>query len=85
MINNDWKTTVINAKTRPGVDCDTDHILVTATLRAKAYKQDKASKQVKYNLERLQDDEVKKEYQVETHNRFSALLEDWKANEKTTK
>ena len=47
MINNEWKSSVINACTRPGVDCDTDHILVTARIRTKAFKNNKGTPPIK--------------------------------------
>ena len=47
MIDNAWRSSVMNARTRPGVDCDTDHILLTAGLRIKAHRQDKARKQTR--------------------------------------
>jgi len=53
MIDKAWRTSVMNSRTRPGVDCDTDHILVTMKLRMKVYKQDKPKKQVRYNLDNL--------------------------------
>ena len=81
MIDSAWKTSVTNARTRPGVDCETDHILVTANLRLKVYKTEKGKYAAKYDLDKLNDPEIKEQYAIETHNRFSALLTDWRANE----
>ena len=81
MINNEWKSSVINATSRPGVDCETDHILVAARVRTKAFKKTKSATSVKFDLEKFNDQTIKDEYEIETHNRFSALLSDWKANE----
>ena len=82
MIDKDWMSSITNARTRPGVDCDGDHILVTANLRMKVYMNAKKECAVKYDLDKLdQDDEVKQQYTIHTENRFSALLTDWTANE----
>lgn len=81
MINSEWKSSVIAACTRPGVDCESDHILVTAKIRTKAFKKASGTPPVRFDLEKLQDPQVKLEYQIETQNRFTALLDDWSANE----
>lgn len=81
MIDKAWRTSVMNSRTRPCVDCDTAHILVTMKLRMKVYKQDKPKKQVRYNLDKLKDPEIKSQFELTTHNQFTALLEDWTANE----
>ena len=74
-------SSITNARTRPGVDCDSDHVLVTANLRMKVYKNGKKTCTLKYDLDKLEDNEVKEMYTVETENKFSVLLADWKANE----
>ena len=64
------------------MDCDSDHVLVTANLRMKIYKNTKKESAVKYDLDKLDvDDEIKQQYTIHTENRFSALLTDWTANE----
>ena len=82
LIDNAWKSTVLNSKTRPGVDCDTDHILVTANLRLKAYRQNKPKPHAKYDTDKLKDPEIAKTFETEAHNRFLPLLEEWSAVEK---
>ena len=81
LIDTAWKSSVTNARTRPGVDCDSDHVLVTANVRMKAFKNDSGTCPVKYDLDKLEDEELKQQYAVETHNRFTVLLSDWRANE----
>ena len=81
LIDTAWKSSVTNARTRPGVDCDSDHVLVTANVRMKAFKNDSGTCPVKYDLDKLEDEESKQQYAVETHNRFTVLLSDWRANE----
>ena len=47
----------------------------------KAFKNDSGTCPVKYDLDKLEDEELKQQYAVETHNRFTVLLSDWRANE----
>ena len=82
MIDTAWMSSITNARTRPGVDCDSDHILVTANLRVKVYMNSKKERAIKYDVDKLDaDDEVKQQYTIHTENRFSALLNEWTANE----
>ena len=74
-------SSITNALTRPGVDCESDHILVTAKLRMKIYKTSKKECATKFDLDKFNDQEIKQQYTVQTDNRFSALLTDWTANE----
>ena len=74
MINSERKSSVISACTRPGVDCESDHILVTAKIRAKAFKKASGTPPVRFDLEKLQDPEVKLEYQKPKNNIESILL-----------
>ena len=82
-IGKEWKSTVLNAKSRPGADCDTDHTLVAATFRLKAYKKEKPKVKAKFDVDKLNDPQIKSAYQLELKNRFSILLEDWTTNMKT--
>ena len=81
MIDTAWMSSITNARTRPGVDCDSDHILVTANLRMKIYKTSKKECAAKYDLDRFNDQEIKQQYTVQTDNKLYALLTDWTANE----
>ena len=68
----------MDAKTRPGVDCDTDHILTTAKLRLKTFRMPKTSNApIRYNLDRLGNAQTANEYAVTTDNRFQVLLDEW--------
>ena len=54
LVRKSWFTSILDAKTRPGVDCDTDHILTTAKLRLKTFRMPKTSNApIRYNLDRL--------------------------------
>ena len=71
-------TSILDAKTRPGADCDTDHILTTAKLRLKTFRMPKTSNApIRYNLDRLGNAQTANEYAVATENRFQVLLDEW--------
>ena len=81
MVNNTYKNTVINSRSRPGADADTDHMLVTAKLRLKAIKSDKSEGPIKFNIDKLKDPVIKQMFEIETQNRFDTLLKDWSLDE----
>ena len=54
---------------------------MTAKIRLKVLKAQKAEAPVRFNLQKLKDPDTKLRYEVETHNRFEALLEDWSTAE----
>ena len=66
---------IINSKSYPGADCDTDHILVLAKIRMRITKR-KEIKSVtkKYNITDLNNTDIATNYAIETHNRFETLL-----------
>ena len=59
-----------------GDDCDTDHYLVVAKVRERLAVNKQAIQKFdgeRYNLRKLNEQEVKKKYQIEITNRFAAL------------
>ena len=83
LIDKNWRTSVLDWKSKPGADCDTDHILVCAKLRLKAYKQQVTKLNQCFDVEQLVKEDIAKACTIETENRFSALLLDWSTTEKT--
>ena len=75
------KSTVLNAKTKPGTECDTDHILVTTRLRMKILKKSKTKSTPKFDISKLENLELALEFSIETSNRFLKLLEIWDEND----
>ena len=63
-----WRSSTQSAKTRPGVDCDTDHVLLIAKFRLKLKKVGEATRPFKYDLNQIPYD-----YMVEETNRFKGL------------
>ena len=82
LIDKRWKTAVLNSKTYPGTDCDTDHILVSAKIRLKALKIPLKKPSPKYDIEKLQDPKTASIFALETSNSFSKLLEVWAEEDK---
>jgi hypothetical protein len=59
-----------------GADCDTDHYLVVEKVRERLAVRKQATQKFygeKFNLRKLNDLEVRKQYKVEITNRFAAL------------
>ena len=59
-----------------GADCDTDHYLVIAKVRQRLAVGKQAAQRVdrqRLNLRKLNEPEVREQYQVEITNRFAAL------------
>ena len=69
---------MLDAKSYPGADGDSDHNLVIAKMRLKALKiRKKEEIPLRFDLNRLAEHDVKTSFAVETENRFEALLEHW--------
>ena len=68
-------SSVTNSKSRPGVDHDTDHILVEAKVRLKMYRSQAKKMSVKHDIEKLDDDKIRTEYTVSTENKVEVLLQ----------
>jgi hypothetical protein len=59
-----------------GVHCSTDHYLVVAKVKESLTVRKEAAQKFdgeKFNLRKLDDLEVRKQYQIEITNRFAAL------------
>ena len=63
-----WRSFIQSAKTRPAVDCGSDHELLIAKFRLKFKKVGKTTRSFRYDLNQISDD-----YTVEVRNRFKGL------------
>ena len=63
-----WRSSIQSAKTRPGVDCGSDHELLIAKFRLKLKKVGKTTRPFRYDLHQIPYD-----YTVEVTNRFKGL------------
>ena len=76
LIDRRRQSSILDVRSFKGADCDTDHYLVVAKIRERlAVSKQKAQKLdgERFNLRKLKDLEVKKQYEIEITNRFSAL------------
>ena len=63
-----WTSSIQSAKTRPGVDCGSDHELLMAKFRLKLKKVGKTTRPFRYDLKQIANN-----YTVEVRNRFKGL------------
>ena len=71
LIKRKWRTSVLNVKTFPGADCDTNHELLSTSIRLKVVKQKAYHRPIRFDFEA-----VDSEYSVEVRNRFANLMQD---------
>ena len=63
-----WRSSIQSAKSRPGADCGSDHVLLIAKSRLNLKKVGKTAKPFRYDLNQIRYD-----YTVEVMNRFKGL------------
>ena len=67
-ISQRWRSSIQSAKTRPGVDCGSDHELLITKFRLKLKKAGKTTRPFWYDLNQIPYD-----YTVEVRKRFEGL------------
>lgn len=75
LVNDRWKTSVLDSRSKPGADCDTDHLLVSAKIRLKTFKKKSPQTAPRYDIERLEENSCHEKYNVSVENKFSVLLD----------
>ena len=53
-----WKTSLMNCRTYPGADCDTDHQLLVATVKVRLAKRQRQHSILPLNLEELKEEKA---------------------------
>ena len=76
LIDKRFRNGMINTKTLPGADCNSDHNLLMSKIKIKLKSTSKAVKNLKLNLKlRKTNTAIKEQYTVEVKNRFTGLEE----------
>jgi len=76
LIDRRWHSSVLDVRSFRGADCDTDHYLVIAKVRERLAVGKQATQRCdrqRFNLRKLNEPEVRQQYQIEITNRFAAL------------
>ena len=72
LISKEWKQAVNSARTVLSADCDSDHNLVVLKMKLR-FKKSKSNKPVLLDIEKLNDEQLRLEYQIEVSNKFQEL------------
>ena len=76
LLDRRWHLSILDVQSFRGADCDTDNYLVVAKVRERLAVSKQAVQKhdgEKFNLRKLKDLEVKKQYEIEITNSFAAL------------
>jgi hypothetical protein len=76
LIDRRWHSIILDVRSFRGADCDTDDYLVVTKVRERLAVRQQAAQKFeggRFNLRKLNDLEVRKQYQIEITNRFAAL------------
>jgi hypothetical protein len=76
VIDRRWHSSVLDVRSFRGADCDTDHYLVIAKVRERLAVGKQTTQRFdgqRFNLRKLNEPEVREQYQIEITNRFAAL------------
>jgi len=76
LIDRRWHSNILDVPSSRGADCDTDHYLVVFKFRERLAISKQAAWKFdgeKFNLRKLNELEVKKQYLIEITNRFAPL------------
>jgi hypothetical protein len=81
LIDRSWHSSILDVRSFRGADCDTDHYLVVAKVRERLAVSKRAAQNIdmeRFNVKKLNEGDVKEEYQVTIRNKFAVLenLED---------
>jgi len=73
LIGRRWHSSILDVRSFGGTDCGTDHYLVVAKVRERLAVSKLKFYGKRFNLRKLNESEVRKQYWIEITNRFAAL------------
>ena len=73
MIKQRFKNSIINVKTLPGADINSDHCLLAAKIKLKLKVPKQSKAQTQYDLKALKDSTVRAKYNIDIKNKFQML------------
>jgi len=76
LIDKRWQSSILDVRSFRGTDCDTDCYLVVAKVRERLAVREQAAQKFdgeRFNLRKLNEREVRKQYEIEITNKFAAL------------
>ena len=76
LIDRRWFSSILDVRSFRGADCDNDHCLVVAKVRERLAVSKQAAQKYdgeRFNHRKLNELEVRKQYQIEITNKFAAL------------
>jgi hypothetical protein len=84
VIDRRWHSNIFDVGSFVGANCNTDYYLVATKVRERLAVSKQAAQKLdgeRFNLRKLNDLKVRKQYQNEITNRFAAVLENLNDNE----
>jgi len=76
LIDRRWHSSILDVRSFRGAECDTEHYLVIAKVRERIAVGKQAAQRFdrqRFNLRKLNEPQVREQYQIEITNRFAAL------------
>jgi hypothetical protein len=76
LIDRRWHSSILDVRSFRGADCDTDQYLLVAEVRERLLARKQAAQKAdveRFDLKKLSEMEVRKQFQIEISNRFEAL------------